>query len=42
VGISSTHSTSDSPGSPCLAPLSARSASSFAERAKPASATRIP
>jgi hypothetical protein len=41
-GIGTTHTTLDSPEAQCQRPLSARSASSFAERAKPASATRIP
>lgn len=41
-GISTTHTTLDSPEAQCPRPLSARSASSFAERAKQASATRTP
>ena len=41
-GSGTTHTTLDSPEAQCQRPLSARSASSFAERAKPASATRIP
>jgi hypothetical protein len=41
-GISTIHPTLDSPEAQCQRPPSARSASSFAERAKPASVTRIP
>jgi hypothetical protein len=42
TGISATSKTPDSPEAQCRRPLNARSASLFAERAKQASATRIP